>query len=248
MVLAIPVLLLILLLPVPSSSNEFRVSPIRLILDKGTKSGVITIINEGDGPMQVQVMGYEWTQDVDGKDQYGPTNDLIYFPKLLKLDKGERRILRAGIKQPNRLSEKTYRLFIEEIPEAQQERKEGSVGVNILIRFGVPIFVKPIKEEVKGVIESINLAEGKLKIKVSNTGNSHFRIESIKIKGSDFNGTENFSQELSGWYLLAGVKRSYDTTLSQEICQDIAKIDVEVKTRQFMLHDQLDVIKTLCTP
>jgi fimbrial chaperone protein len=244
-VLSLP---LILFWSVSAISGEFRVSPIKLFFEPGTKTGVITISNEGEGPIRLQMKGLEWTQDADGKDHYEPTDNLIYFPKFMELGKGEKRVLRTGIKRPGTLSEATYRLYIEEIPIAKEERDPGSFGVNILIQFGVPIFVKPVKEEVKGSIESLSLEQGKLLVQVKNTGNSHFRIESIKIKGLDVNGVESFSKELSGWYLLEGAHRVHETAISQEICQDTAIFDVEVRTVQFVLNDQLDVIKSLCLP
>ena len=236
------------LMPCLAISGAFRVSPVKLYFDQGVRSGVITVFNESEGPLRFQIKGFEWTQDEDGEDQYEPSSDLVFFPKLMELGKGESRIIRAGLKQPGRLSERTFRIFIEEIPLVKQQKEPGSFGINILIQFSVPIFVKPTKEEVKGIIEALTFDENKLNVHVSNTGNSHFRIESFKIKGSDINNVETFSKELSGWYLLAGADRMRNVQISQEECQGTDRIDVEVKTRQFMLHDQLDVIKSLCMP
>src|SRR4030042_1339973 len=107
-------------------SGEFRVTPIRLDFDRGTKSGVITIVNEAAEKLNVQMKAFEWTQNPDGKDQYTETNDIIFFPRIMSLEKSEEKILRAGIKIPATTREKTYRLFIEEIPEP----KKGE-GVNV---------------------------------------------------------------------------------------------------------------------
>src|SRR4030042_4413119 len=150
-------ILLSFFIPHITYSGEFRVSPIRLDLDRGAKSGVITIINEGEEKLHVQMKAFEWAQDAEGKDQYVETNDIIFFPRIMTLEKKEERILRAGIRIPATTKEKTYRLFIEEIPEP---KKGEGVNVSIAIRFGVPIFVKPLKEEVKGEIEKDELSRG----------------------------------------------------------------------------------------
>jgi len=243
--ISIAILLLILISPPVSFSAEWRVTPIRLDLGKGAKSGVITVINEGEGKLHVQMKAYEWTQDAEGKDQYAETNDIIFFPKIMVFEKKEERILRAGIKMPAITKEKTYRLFIEEIPGP---KKAEGVQVAIAIRFGVPIFVKPLKEEAKGEIEKIEMSKGNLNIIVKNTGNVHFIIKSIILKGKTPKEEEKLSRELSGWYLLSGASRLYTTSIPEEICNDLKKIDIQVKTDKFTLEGKLDVDKALCIP
>jgi fimbrial chaperone protein len=244
---AVYILSCLILIPIPSIafSGEFRVTPIRLDFDRGTKSGVITIVNEGGDKLNVQMRAFEWTQNADGKDQYTETNDIIFFPRIMTLEKSEDKILRAGIKIPATAKEKTYRLFIEEIPEP---KKAEGVNVAIAIRFGVPIFVKPLKEEVKGEIEKVDLSKGTLNALVKNIGNSHFIINSVDIKGKNVKGEETFSKELSGWYLLSGVSRRYTITIPQEVCKALSKLDIEVKTDRFKLNGKLDVDQAMCNP
>jgi fimbrial chaperone protein len=238
-------LLCLLLLPSITFSGEWRVTPIRLDLGREAKSGVITVINEGTEKLHVQMKAFEWTQDAEGKDQYTETSDIIFFPKMIILEKNEQRIIRAGIKIPAVAREKTYRLFIEEIPEP---RKAEGVNVAIAIRFGVPIFVKPLKEEAKGEIEKIELSKGIFNTIVKNKGNLHFIINSINLKGRNITGKEIFSKELSGWYLLSGASRVYTTQIPAEICKDITKLDMEVKTNRVNLDGKLNVDKAMCLP
>lgn len=235
----------LILIPCLAISGEFRVTPIRLDFDRGTKSGVITIVNEGSDRLNVQMKAFEWTQNTEGKDQYTETNDLIFFPRIMSLEKGEEKILRAGIRIPATTKEKTYRLFIEEIPEP---KKAEGVNVAIAIRFGVPIFVKPLKEEVRGEIEKLELSKGALNILIKNKGNTHFIIQSIGIKGKNAKGEELFSKELSGWYLLSGVSKVYTLSVPQESCNDLTKIDLEVKADRLTLNGKLDVDQAMCLP
>ncbi|MDA8432107.1 MAG: hypothetical protein M0Z60_03980, partial [Nitrospiraceae bacterium] len=115
-------------------------------------------------------------------------------------------------------------------------------------KFGVPIFVKPLKEEPKGEIARLVMSKGNVEMLVKNSGNVHFRIESIIVKGKDLKGEEKFSKELPGWYLLSGASRSYSAAIPQDICSGIAKIAVEVKTDKFAVNGNLDVDKTMCLP
>jgi fimbrial chaperone protein len=224
-------------------SGEWRVSPIRLDLGADAKSGVVSVINEGAGRFQVQMKAFLWEQDAEGKDQYTESNDLVFFPKIMIFDKPEERILRAGIKMPAGMREKTYRLFIEEIPEP---RKAEGTSVAVAIRFGVPIFVKPLKEEPKGEITGLELVKGECRVTVKNSGNVNFIINAINIKGKNGAGAEVFAKKLDGWYLLNGVSRVYTTAIPKKACTETAKLDVEIKTNLFTLDGKLDVDNSMC--
>jgi len=232
-----------MLFPSYSFAGEWKVTPIRIELDKNAKSGVVTIVNEGTEKLNVQMKAFEWTQDAEGKDVYTETEDIIFFPKIMTIEKQEERILRAGIKIPAVAKEKTYRLFVEEIPEP---RKSEGINVAIAIRFGVPIFVKPIKAEAKGEIQKVELTKGVVSATVKNTGNVHFMINSLSVRGKNDKGEEIFVKDINGWYLLSDASRIYSAEVPQEICKDVSTIDVQVVTDKLNLNGKADVDKTMC--
>lgn len=235
---------LFLLAPPAAWSGEWRVTPIRIDLSRQAKSGVITVISDSKERLQLQMKAFEWTQDAEGKDRYTETEDLIFFPKMMIFEKDEEKILRAGIKVPATKTEKTYRLFLEEIPGP---RKAEGTNVAIAIRFGVPIFVAPLKEEPGGEITKVGMAKGTVEAEVRNTGNVHFVIRSVSVKGKNAKGEEIFSRELSGWYLLAGASRTYATEVPADLCQDVATVGVEATTDKFPLAGQLDADRAMCS-
>jgi fimbrial chaperone protein len=232
-----------LLCPCHTLAGDWKVSPIRIDLDKNTKSGVVNIVNEGTERLTVQMKAMEWTQNAEGKDVYTETEDLIFFPKVMTIDPKEDRILRAGIKIPAVAKEKTYRLFVEEIPEP---KKSEGMNVAIAIRFGVPIFVKPLKAEPKGEIQKIELLKGLVSATVKNTGIIHFMINTVSIKGRNDKGEEIFITDVNGWYLLSDVSRIYSTEVPREICRDLASIDVQVVTDKHTLNGKADVDTAMC--
>jgi fimbrial chaperone protein len=236
-------LILTVLLPAYSLAGEWRVTPIRIELDKNAKSGVVTIVNEGTEKLNVQMKAMEWTQDAEGKDAYTETEDLIFFPKVMTVEAKEDRILRAGIKIPAVAKEKTYRLFVEEIPEP---KKSEGVNVAIAIRFGVPIFVKPLKAEPKGEVQNVQLSKGVVSATVKNTGNVHFMINKLSIKGRNDKGEEVFAKDISGWYLLSDVTRIYSAEVPSEVCKDVAKIEVQVVSDKLNLNGKADVDTAMC--
>ncbi len=232
-----------MLLPLLSYAGEWRVTPIRIDLDKNAKSGVAMIVNEGTDKLNVQMKAFEWTQDTEGKDVYKETEDLIFFPKIMTIEAREDRILRAGIKIPAVAKEKTYRLFIEEIPEP---KKSEGVNVAIAIRFGLPIFVQPLKAELKGEMPKVELSKGIVSVTVKNIGNVHFMIDTVSIRGKDDNGEGVFVKDINGWYLLSDATRIYSAEVPQDICGNLSKIDVQVITDKFTLNGKADVDNTMC--
>ncbi len=241
---SISALLIFLLFPAILTAGEFSVTPIRMDFDKDVKTGVVTVSAEGPDRLNLQMRAYEWTEDDQGKDVYTETQDLIFFPKIMTLSKDEKRTLRAGIESPPVEKEKTYRLFVEEIPSA---KKPEGVNISITLRFGIPVFVKPLKETPGAEIEKVEVSKGVAGVTVRNTGNVHLVINSIILKGKNAAGAEAFSQELAGWYLLAGASRTHTATIPPEICKNLSRLYVEVAAGKTTdLKKELVVDRGMC--
>ena len=239
---------LLVFYPAAAFSGQWRVAPARVFLDREARSSVITIVNEGEEKVNLQCKAMEWTQDPEGKDVYNESKELVFFPRILMVDKGEQRIIRAGIKAPATAREKTYRLFIEEIPQPKKGSSD-SAQLTIAIRFGVPFFVKPLKEEAAGELTGLGMAKGIVSASVRNTGNTHFRIIEISLKGKDGKGEETFASKLDGWYLLAGADRIYSSPIPAGKCDTTKQIDITVTTdTKIILNGRLDVEKGHCLP
>jgi fimbrial chaperone protein len=236
----------ILLFQNPASSINFHIKPVRIFLDKQIKTEKLIITNLGDNDLSLQLKVYKWSQDTKGDDTYEETTDIIVFPKIFTMKKEEERIIRVGTKLSPGVNEKTYRIYIEEMP-VKGPLPEGAT-VRIIAKTGVPLFISPVKADTKGKIESITLKNGAVEIAVKNEGNLHFMIKSINIKGKNIEGKDIFTKELSGWYLLNGASRLYTTPIPEEICRDISKLYIEVKTDRFNLNGKLDVDKAKCQP
>src|SRR5574337_916445 len=124
------VLFFVSLTPSQGFSANFSISPTSLELSGGVKSGVFSVKNGGTDKLNVQISLKEWAQDADGKDVYTDTKDIVFFPKIMTVEPGEQRAIRIGAKAPAALREKTYRLFVEEIPspkEAETVRPAGKI-------------------------------------------------------------------------------------------------------------------------
>jgi fimbrial chaperone protein len=225
-------------------AGEFSVNPIRVDINATARSGAIGVRNEGKDKLSFQLQGMEWTQDNEGKDQYAPTRELIYFPKILTVESGEEGLVRVGMNAAVVKSEKTFRLFIEELPgpTAAAAKAEGkSAQINVLIRFGAPVFVAPVQPVDSAEIPSMELAKGVLSLTLRNTGNRHQLIEGIQLKGTDAQGAEVYALTIADRYLLAGVTKPFSTSIPADQCAKLARLTVEIKTDRLALARSLDV-------
>ncbi len=225
-------------------AGGWQVLPIRVDLNAKVKTEVVTIINNGDEPLFLEMRTVQWLQDNVGKDTYTETEDLVFFPKKMSIPPREERIVRLGIRAPQTVKEKTYRLFIREIPEPKSAT-EGT-GVEIALEFGVPIFVKPFQENLAGVITSSLLREDQAECTISNTGNVHFRINSINFSAKNEINETVFNQKINGWYLLAGTTRTFSAPIPAELCASIVVIDITAVANQLTLNGKIDVDPASC--
>jgi len=230
----------------PLQAGEFAVSPLRTELGAAVRSGVITVRNEGKEKLTFQLEAKEWTQDAAGTDQYTDTRDLVFFPKIIAVEPGQEGVIRVGTKNAVVPSERTYRVFIEELPGTERKAEASGAQVNVLVRFGEPIFVAPLKAQDSLEIEGLTLAKGTLSFSARNTGNRHQFVQGIQLKGWDGAGNEIYALTLADRYLLAGTVKAYTASIAGEQCPKIASLEVEVKTDKANAKRKLDVTRAMC--
>jgi len=221
-------------------AGDFAVSPIRLDFDNTSKSGSLTITNSAESELKVQISLYEWSEDGDGADAYRASDDLLYFPRLATIAPNSQQVIRVGLRGTTvNTYEKSYRLFVEELPE---KKPLTGTQLAIAIRFSVPLFVRPPKEDPRGEIDSLRMEKGQLHVVVRNTGNVHLMVSSIAATSGAL-----FNAEVNGWYLLPGAKREYQLAVPAEICAKLKKLDVRVKTDRLQFEKSLDITASMCS-
>ncbi|HEX6828863.1 MAG TPA: fimbria/pilus periplasmic chaperone [Burkholderiales bacterium] len=227
--------------PLGSAAAEFSVAPIRLDLDRKTKSGVITVTNEGDDkPLRVQAQAFEWTQLDNGEDKYEETGELVFFPKLAVIEPKQSQLFRVGIRIPATEKERTYRLYIEELADPTSEKNPGA-GVSIALRFGVPVFVVPLEPSAQLVIETVTVAEGRLTVRYANPGNTHLRIQTLRVLAGD-----KLVTEANGWYVLAGARREQSVEIPNEVCRSAGTLQLELVSDGPTIRQDVPLGPTMC--
>jgi fimbrial chaperone protein len=230
---------------IPAWASNFTVHPIRVIFSPSTRSALLTLHNQNTDALRFQLNGFAWDQSPNGEMQLAPTEDLVFFPTLLTLAPGESRNIRVGPVTPFAATEKTYRIFVEELPPLAAP-EGGPAGVRVLTRMGIPIFLQPATVIKKGHIEGLAVHSGKLSFQVKNTGNVHFMEQTIRIKGSGPAKDSLFDQHQAGWYVLAGGLRIHELELPKDACAKIRTLAIEVQTEGKTFQEQFDMPPGAC--
>ena len=237
-------LFLILLAP-PAGASQFTVNPTRVELSSRTASSVVSVRNDGKAPIRLQVKAHAWTQALDGKVQLEPTDDVVVFPTMMTLSPGEERRMRVAVTATPGEVERTYRIFIEELPPPKNE-PDGSNGVQVLTRVGIPIFVAPVKTSAQATVSGVGLAQDGLHFQVDNQGTSHFVPQTLRVRGLAGNGQVVTDHSADGWYILAHSSRRYTMAFDEKDCARIRSVLIDITLSDTTLKGRLDTPGGAC--
>jgi fimbrial chaperone protein len=156
----------------------------------------------------------------------GPTRDLIAFPLMLSLGPGEVRNIRIGaLADKFGPMEKTYRVFVEEMPPA--EKQGNRPAVQVLMRVGIPVFLEPAARVSALKVEWVETKAGAAAFRLLNDGNVRVRPKEIAVAARDAEGAVVARQRWDGWYVLAAGARDYRWTVPHGGCGKVRSLVAE---------------------
>lgn len=220
----------------PAQSAVIAISPTRVTFDASHRSATVTVANNDSEPVVIQSVIKSWTQ-VDGKDVYEPTRDVLVTPPVVTILPGAEQILRLGFRRPpSPQKEDAYRLFLQEVPPPP---KPGFNGVGVSLRVGVPIFVvsnnKLVPKPQWGVVYLAG--EHALRVALTNTGTAHLQLHEFALRA--LTGDANLVHQAQGAYVLSGQHREWILQLDPTTHIDSAQLKLRFKT------DAVDVEQTI---
>jgi fimbrial chaperone protein len=235
--------------PFQAAAASYTVTPIQVFLGSSNTSALLTIENKSTETLRFQVTANSWSQSPKGEVELGPTEDVVFFPALLSVEPGKQRKIRVGVAKPAAGIEKTYRIFVEELPPLEKPAQPGNRSeVKVLTRMGIPIFVRPAKIRREGAVESPKLDGGELTFRVRNAGNIAFTLLSVRVSGTGADGATTFEKQADGWYVLAGGVREYGIPLPPADCVRTKTLAIEARTEQETFKASLGVTPESCAP
>jgi fimbrial chaperone protein len=224
-----------------AAAATFTVDPTQIFLSGRTGSVLLTLRNESDETLQFQLSAFEWAQSPSGEMQLEPTEDVVFFPTLLTLKPKETRRVRVGSATAQDAREKTYRIFVEELPPTTN----AGAGVRVLTKMGIPIFVRPVKEVATARLNDLRQQDGTLRFTLTNAGTVHIVPQSIKVRGLAGSNTA-FDRELEGWYVLAGGRREFELAFPKNACAQVTSIVVDIQFASAKLQERLQTPNGAC--
>jgi fimbrial chaperone protein len=231
-----------------SEASSFTVNPIRISLSGKNQSALLTLQSQTKEELRFKVLVQEWKQSPQGEMQLKDTKDIVVYPGLLTLAPNEERKLRVGSVVTPGATEKSYRVFVEELPALRAPQTSGKSEIKVLTKMGIPIFVTPEKPVSSGTVQGMGMAKGKLSFTVKNTGNVFFLVRSVMVKALGAAGAVAFEKNLEGWYVLAGETRVWELDVPKDACTKSKALTVEVESAEVKFSGRMEVPAAGCGP
>ncbi len=231
-----------------AEASAFTVNPIKIALSGKDQSALLSLQSQSSEELRFKVAVKAWSQNPQGEMQLTDTKDIVVFPALLTLGPKEERKLRIGATVPAGAVEKTYRVFVEELPALRAPQSETKSEVKVLTKMGIPIFIRPAKPQAAGAVEGMAIVKGKLSFTVKNKGNVYFLVQSVKVKAVDAAGATTFEKSVEGWYLLAGGTRVWDLDFPKDVCVKSKSLTFDVQSEETKFSGRTEVAAAACGP
>ena len=153
-------------------AGGFAVVPLRAELGKN-KATSLTVTNTEEAKT-FEVRAVSWKQQ-NRTDTYEATNHLLLAPATFRLEKGASQVVRIQLNRPLDAAEHAYRIFVDEVPPAQEIRPNS---LKTIVSMAIPVFVAPSTGPIaKGqATMKASLANDVVKIELRNTGKANLKL------------------------------------------------------------------------
>lgn len=185
-----------------AAAGNFSLAPIRVELGPAHRSEVLTVRNEDDAPVTIQISVVAWSQ-AGGEENYLDTRELLSTPPVLQVPAHGERIVRVALRrEPDAAQELSYRLFFQEVP---QPGAAGFNGLKIALRVGVPVFVAAAKPGQSELVWQGRWQGDSLHLEADNRGLAHRQVTGFELQVGDTRVPVQLAR-----YVLPGSRISWD--------------------------------------
>lgn len=230
---------LVLCWPGAATAARFSVNPTRVLLSAKNTSALLTLCNQSDAPLRLQVTVFSWDQAAEGEMMLADTEDVLCFPGMLVLAPGEERRIRVAVIAPPADREKSYRVFIDELPRPEEPGKPGVLRV--LTRLGVPVFMAPAVAAVRPIVKDFWWEAGRIGFTVENAGSVHFVPDELIVRAIGPDGRPIGERKVEAWYILAAGIRRFSLDLSDLPPENLTAVAVELRVGSITVNGRLNV-------
>lgn len=170
-----------------SVSYAMSISPVLVDLTPQKKVVSITLVNTSGQKLRYQANSLSWVQ-VDGKNHYQESKELLVVPPMVEIAPGATQIFRVTPRYPQSNNvEKSYRLVLEnltaEIPSSSIKANE----IIFRISHNIPVFIAPVHQtNISSRWIQCKAPTGQGCIRIENTGNQRIHFSDVHIQGKDW--------------------------------------------------------------
>lgn len=183
---------------VPAGAGSLRIMPIRVEVNADARFCSLTVTNDEDTPVSVQVRGYGWSKDANNADVLTEDPGFQINPTIVTLAGKQERLVRCGLPPVTGTGEQTWRLVLDELPQPGP----AVGGVRTLLRISVPVF-RAAAEAQPDLVWSIGTdAQGKPALVIENRGTRHAQVLSLDLEGAGSGQAP--TRVTRSFYVLAG--------------------------------------------
>lgn len=176
----------------PARAGSLSVMPVRVGVPEGRRFCSLTVGNDGDRPVTVQVRGFAWSRDEGGADILTPDEGFVVNPPIATIAPHASRLIRCSLPADDGApTEQQWRLIVDELPDPTQAQPGV---VQTLLRLSVPVF--RAGDRAAPAFTASVAAEG---LRIANAGTGHARVLAVTLQGAADAVTLDRS-----FYLLAG--------------------------------------------
>jgi fimbrial chaperone protein len=168
---------------------DLSIMPVAVQLDAQHDRSTVRVTNQGKDTVVLQADAIGWEREA-GVDRDTATSDLIVNPPVFTVAPGQTQIVRVGLRRNSASDrESTYRMVLREVPSAQagSETLQGQVRVLVAVR--VPVYVAPSVVRRQEHWAARYDASGQLVAAVTNSGNVHYKVGSLRLASEDASAT-----------------------------------------------------------
>ena len=196
-----------------AQASSLQISPVMLELPPGQNASALTLRNPGKEPIYGQVRVFRWEQTPDD-DRLDPSDELVASPPLIRIEpQGEQLVRLVRRDGAPVAAERSYRVLVDEVPNL--DAAPGN-GVNIRLRYSVPVFVEPAGPPVAPRLSWELRHDGaRWQLRVSNAGGRRAQLAAVRVSGADGVAHE-INPGLLG-YVLPGRTRQWTIALDDRV-------------------------------
>lgn len=149
----------------------------------GAATTNVVVSNGGISAVRVQFRIMRWTQ-VDGRDVLTPTEDVVISPPQATLEPNTPytlRIVRTARGPTD--GEESYRLLVDEIPDASSAVRAS--GVDLVVQQRLPVFFSNRARPQSIIDWALERSDGKIWLRATNRGNRYLRLADMRLRQGD---------------------------------------------------------------